>query len=293
MGYSWFDRNVKWIYTLPALLFVALMIVFPIFYTGRVSFYEWSMSSTVKPKWIGFGNYTSLLTDERFWNSVKVTFYFSGASLLVEMTLGIAIALLLHRKFRGKNIVKTIFMLPMVATPVAMGLVWLLIYEPSIGAANRLLKAIGLAPMLWLGSPGQVIPSLVLIDVWQWTPMVTLIVLAGLTTIPTEPYEAAEVDGAGSWRKFMSITLPLLKSTIIVTMLLRLIDVLKQFDIIYATTRGGPGIASETLNLFGYILSFQYYNLGLASALLILFFILILLLTLIIVWLNGRRRDAA
>jgi multiple sugar transport system permease protein len=289
MGYSWFDRNLKWIYTLPALLFVGIMIVFPIFYTGRVSLYEWSMSSTVTPKWIGLDNYISLLKDERFWNSVKVTFYFSSASMIIEMVLGVAIAVLLNRKFRGKNIVKTIFMLPMVATPVAMGLVWLLIYEPSFGAANTLLKAIGLEPMLWLGSPSQVIPSLILIDVWQWTPMVTLIVLSGLSTLPTEPYEAADVDGAGNWRKFFSITLPLLKSTIIVTTMLRLIDVLKQFDIIYATTQGGPGVASETLNLFGYVLSFQYYNLGLASALLILFFILILILTMVIVWLNSRR----
>src|SRR5690606_15940524 len=155
------------------------------------------------------------------------------------------------------------------------------------------LKAVGLPPMLWLGSTSQVIPSLVLIDVWQWTPMVTLIVLAGLSTIPTEPYEAADVDGAGNWRKLYSITLPLLKSTLIVTMMLRLIDVLKQFDIIYATTKGGPGVASETLNLFGYILSFQYYNLGLASALLILFFALILVLTMMIVWLNSRRREPA
>lgn len=292
MNYSWIDRNIKWVYTLPALLFVVLMMAFPIIYTVRLSFYEWGMSSTSPPTWVGLDNYITLIKDSRFWHAVKSTFYFTSVSLVVEVVLGIAIAVLLNRTFRGKNFVKTVFLLPMVATPVAMGLVWTLIYEPSIGVANIFLKALGFEPQLWLASPTQVIPSLIIIDVWQWTPMISLIIMAGLATLPHDPYEAADVDGASSWRKFISITLPLLKPTIIVTTMLRLIDVLKTFDIIYATTQGGPSFASETLNLFGYVLGFQYFKLGLASALLVLFFLIVMGFTLFMLWMKKRTEAA-
>lgn len=288
MPYNWFDRNLKWIYVLPAVAFVLVMMLFPILYTVRISFYEWSMSAITPPKWVGLDNYAALLKESRFWHAAGSTLYFTAVALAVEVVLGVAIALLLSREFRGKNLVKTVFLLPMVATPVAMGLVWLLIYEPTIGAANLMLKAIGLKPMLWLGSPAQAIPSLIIVDVWQWTPMISLIVMAGLATIPREPYEAADVDGAGRWKKFASITLPLLRPTILVAAMLRLIDVLKTFDIIYATTQGGPDLATETLNIYGYVLGFQYFKLGMASSLLVLFFALVMGLTLVMIWMRKR-----
>ncbi|MFD0679851.1 MULTISPECIES: carbohydrate ABC transporter permease [unclassified Paenibacillus] len=288
MNHSWFDRNIKWIYTMPALLFVLIMMVFPIVYTFRISFYEWSMSATTPPKWVGLSNYTTLLSDGRFWDSVFNTFYFTIVALVLETVLAIAIAMLLYREFRGKNIVKTIFLLPMVATPVAMGLVWMLIYEPTIGVANSLLKAMGLEPLLWLASPNQVIPSLIIVDVWEWTPMIALIVMAGLSTLPSDPYEAADVDGASTWQKFTNITLPLLRPTIVVAVMLRLIDVLKTFDIIYATTQGGPNLASETLNLYGYVLGFQYFKLGMASSLLVIFFAIVMGLTLALIYVRKR-----
>ncbi|CAM4321358.1 sugar ABC transporter permease [Paenibacillus alkaliterrae] len=288
MQYNWFDRNLKWIYTMPAVIFVLVMMVFPILYTVRISFFEWSMSAITPPKWVGLDNYITLLNDSRFWGAVRSTLYFTFAALAVEVVLGVAIALLLTRDFRGKNMVKTVFLLPMVATPVAMGLVWQLIYEPTIGAANMILEAVGLKPQLWLASPNQAISSLIIVDVWQWTPMIALIVMAGLATIPTDPYEAADVDGAGRWRKFISITLPLLKPTIMVAAMLRLIDVLKTFDIIYATTQGGPNLATETLNIYGYVLGFQYFKLGMASSLLVLFFALVMGLTIFMILMRKR-----
>jgi multiple sugar transport system permease protein len=288
MPTNWFDRNLKWIYTMPAVLFVLLMMVFPIIYTVRISFFEWSMSATTPPKWVGIANYSTLLSDNRFWDSVKSTFIFTIGSITIETVLGVAIALLLFRDFRGKNIVKTIFLLPMVATPVAMGLVWMLIYEPSIGVANTLLKMLGLAPQLWIASPTQALPSLILIDVWEWTPMIALIVMAGLSTLPSEPYEAADVDGASAWQKLIHITMPMLRQTIIVAMMLRLIDVLKTFDIIYSTTQGGPNNVSETLNIYGYTLAFQYFKLGMASSLLVMFFALVLGATLLMIWVRKR-----
>lgn len=288
MQYNWFDRNLKWIYTMPAVLFVLVMMVFPILYTVRISFFEWSMSAITPPKWVGLDNYITLLNDSRFWGAARSTMYFTVAALAVEVVLGVAIALLLARDFRGKNVMKTIFLLPMVSTPVAMGLVWQLIYEPTIGAANMILQAVGLKPQLWLASPNQAISSLIIVDVWQWTPMLALIVMAGLATIPTDPYEAADVDGAGRWRKFISITLPLLKPTIMVAAMLRLIDVLKTFDIIYATTQGGPNLATETLNIYGYVLGFQYFKLGMASSLLVLFFALVMGLTIFMILMRKR-----
>ncbi|MCZ8515589.1 sugar ABC transporter permease [Paenibacillus filicis] len=293
MPTNWFDRNLKWIYTLPALLFVLLMMVFPIAYTVRISFYEWSMSATTPPKWVGLTNYLALFKDERFWHAVSSTFQFTLFAIVLQTVLGVAIAVLLNREFMGKNLVKTLFLLPMVATPVAMGLVWLLIYEPSIGVANLLLKSLGLPAQLWLASPTQVIPSLVLIDVWEWTPMIALIVMAGLSTLPSDPYEAADVDGATGWQKFAYITLPLLRPTIIVAVMLRLIDVLKTFDIIYSTTQGGPNLASETLNLYGYVQGFQYFKLGMASSLLVIFFALVMGLTLLLIWVRKRLEVSA
>ncbi|QTH42645.1 sugar ABC transporter permease [Cohnella sp. LGH] len=288
MGYNWINRNLKWLYILPALVFVLVMMLFPIGYTVWISFYEWSMSAITPPAFVGLDNYISMFKDERFLDSVFNTFYFTAVALAAEMVLGLAIAVLFNRSFKGKNIAKTLFLLPMVATPVAMGLVWMLIYEPTIGAANTILKSIGLEPQLYLASMTQVVPSLIVVDVWQWTPMVALILMAGLSTLPTDPYESADVDGASAWQKFVHITLPLLKPTIIIALMLRLIDVLKTFDIIYATTQGGPNFKSETLNIYGYVLGFQYFKLGSASALLVIFFLIVMALTLLLIWMKKR-----
>lgn len=292
MHYSWFNRNLRWIYVLPALLFVLLMMVVPVLYTVRLSLFEWSMSAVSPPVFVGFANYAALFRDQRFWDATVNTFYFTIVALAIEVALGLAVALLLNRKFKGKNIAKTVMLLPMVATPVAMGMVWMLMYEPSIGAANMLLKALGLKPQLFLASMTQVIPSLILVDVWQWTPMVSLILLAGLSTLPADPYESADVDGANAWQKFIHITLPLLMPTIVIATMLRLIDVLKTYDIIYATTQGGPNLKSETLNIYGYVLGFQYFKFGYASALLVVFFLIVLALTLLLIMFRNRTRDA-
>jgi multiple sugar transport system permease protein len=224
----WLERNIKLVFPLPAVIFVVVMMVFPIAYTLRLSFYEWSMSAIVPPKWVGLSNYATLIFhDERFIWSIVRTFSFTIAAVIVETVLGIAIALLFNLDFRGKNFLKTLFLLPMIATPVAIGLVWLLIYEPTIGFANQFLKLLHLPPQLWLASTKQVLMSLVIVDVWQWTPMIALVVLAGLTSLPTEPYEAAQVDGASRWQVLTKITLPLLQPTILVAVLLRSIDALK------------------------------------------------------------------
>jgi multiple sugar transport system permease protein len=192
------------------------------------------------------------------------------------MVLGLMIALLLNKPFRANNVVKTLILLPMVATPVAMGMAWLLMLEPTIGVVNAFLRMVGLPTQPWLASPQQALPSLMLVDIWEWTPMVALIALAGLASLPEEPIEAAVVDGASPFQRFWHVLLPLLAPTLIVAMLLRSIDALKTFDIIYTMTQGGPGFATETINIYSYVQGFSYFQMGKASSLLVVFFAIVL-----------------
>lgn len=283
---------MKTLFLLPALIFVIIMMVFPLAYTIRLSFTQWSMGSFAPPRWIGLANYSSLLFhDNRFWSAVGRTFVFTVVAVLIETVVGVIIALVLNREMPGKNLIKTLFLLPMVATPVAVGMVWLLMYEPTIGVVNHLLKLLGLPQGLWLASPRQALGSLILVDIWQWTPMITLIVLAGLAGLPQEPLEAARVDGASALQCVRLVTLPLIRPTIVAAMVLRAIDAFKTFDIIYTMTQGGPGYATETLNLYSFALGFQYFQMGKASALLVIFFALTLGLAIALNWLK-RPFDA-
>ena len=283
----WIDKRIRYVFVMPALIFVVVMMAFPILYTLRLSFTQWSMSATRPPVWIALANYTSLLfNDPRFWGAVGRTFAFTAIAVLLEAILGVSIALILNRETRGQNFIKTLFLLPMIATPVAVGMVWLLMYEPSIGIINYLLGFIGLPQGLWLASPQQALVSLIIVDVWQWTPMITLIVLAGLASLSREPFEAAIVDGASRLQTIRHITLPLIQPTVVAAVILRTIDAFKTYDIIYTMTQGGPGFATETLNIFSFVLGFQYFQMGKASALLMIFFALVLGLAIILNWLK-------
>jgi len=283
------ERVTRYLFTLPALLFVTAMVIFPVLYTIVLSFTKWSMAGT--PKIVFFSNYLNMFSDSRFLQALVRTIIFSTFALLFEVVLGTTIALLLNRDFFGRSLIKTFFLLPMVATPVSIGLVWMLIYEPTFGIANTVLGLLGLQNLpLWLGSPDTVLMSLIIIDVWQWTPMISLIVLAGLAALPNEPIESAHVDGAKRHQVVFKIILPMILPTIVVAGLLRLIDALKTFDIIYATTQGGPTFSSETLNILTFINAFQYFDIGYASAMLVVFFLLVLLLSLWVGKLRNRVR---
>lgn len=273
----WADRNIKYIFTVPTILFVLGMVLFPIIYTLVMSFHSWRMSVNIPWEWVGFGNYIEMFSTSRFPMAIWRTFVFSGIALAFEVTLGLMIALMLNRAFFGKNLVKTAFLLPMVATPVAIGMVWKLIYEPTIGVLNYVIRnGFGGPKIDWLGSSSNALYALIAVDIWQWTPMVMLIILAGLTAISSEPYESAMVDGATRWQVTTKITLPLLRPTIYTAVLLRLIDVLKTFDIIYSMTQGGPGFATETMNILSYRQAFEFLEFGQASASLIVFFIVVM-----------------
>jgi multiple sugar transport system permease protein len=286
--HTFLDRYVRWLFPLPALVFIVSMMIFPLGYTLWNSFTDWSLSAGKPAMFIGFENYIKLFQDERFQGAVLRTLYFTLVAVSVEMILGIAIALFLNRDFRGKRIITSIMLLPMMATPVAIAMVWLLMFEPTAGIINFSINQIGLPKGLWISAKGTVIPSLALVDIWEWTPMIVLICLAGLTALPRDSFEAAIIEGASYWQRTWRITLPLLMPTIIVAMLLRLIDALKTFDIIYTMTLGGPGFASETLNIFTYQNAFYYLHFGYASSLLVIFFALVLGVALLTIYLRRR-----
>nr|WP_168628171.1 MULTISPECIES: sugar ABC transporter permease [unclassified Cryobacterium] len=259
--------------------FVALMIVFPVGWTLYLSVTDASGSVRAESDFVGLQNYLTVLSDtERFWPAVGRTVFFTVGALSIEMVLGMAIALLLWRPFRGEKWVRVAILLPLVATPVAVGMMWRLIFEPNIGFANQLLKWMGLPAQPWLSGQDTALPTLMFVDIWQWTPMVVLILLAGLTSLSDEPEEAAHVDGANAWQRFWYITFPLVMPTFITAILLRGIDAIKTFDILYATKGKGGGSFHEveTLNVYAYGLSFDYNRYGLSSTVLILFFLMII-----------------
>ncbi len=284
----WLDKRLNYIFTVPTIIFVLGMVLFPIIYTFALSFHSWRMSANIPWEFIGLDNYIDLFSDSRFLDSVWRTFFFSAIALVFEVVLGIAIALFLNRTFFGKNIVKTAFLLPMVATPVAIGMVWKLIYEPNIGILNTVIRDMGGPKIDWLGNSDIALYSLIVVDIWQWTPFVMLIILAGLTSIPTDPYESAMIDGANRWQIITKITLPLLRPTIYTAVLLRLIDVLKTFDIIYSMTQGGPGYATETMNILSFRQAFEFMQFGQSGATLIVFFVIVMLIAAITIKLKSR-----
>uniref|UniRef100_A0A7C1FHH3 Sugar ABC transporter permease n=1 Tax=Caldilinea aerophila TaxID=133453 RepID=A0A7C1FHH3_9CHLR len=284
-----FDRHQRWLFPAPAVIFIVLMMIFPLAYTLWNSFSGWSLTAGRPNTFIGPQNYFDLMRDGRFWNAVWNTFYFTALAMALEMTLGVAMALLIDAKeYPGKRIVTSILLLPMMATPVAVAMVWLLMFEPTAGVINFVLGQLGLPKQLWIAGSATVIPSLVLVDVWEWTPLITLIVLAGLAGLPSEPFEAARVDGASYWQTLWRVTLPMLLPTISVAGLLRFIDCIKTFDIIYGMTGGGPGFNSETLNIYTYNQAFYYFNFGYASSLLVIFFTIVAGVSLLVAY--SRRR---
>jgi multiple sugar transport system permease protein len=270
------ERNLKFLFPLPAVLFVAVMMAFPVAYTLALSFTNWNLTSGASPAFVGLRSYARVFAEPRFIAATGRTFLFTALAVACEALLGVAVALVLDREFVGKGLLKLLLLLPLVATPVAVGIVFSLFYDPTIGLADWALSLVGLPKGAWVSGAATVLPSLVLVDVWQWTPMISLIVLAGLAGLSTEPYESARVDGASEAQILWRITLPMVMPTILTALILRTIDALKTFDIIFAMTGGGPGYASETLNLLGFKYSFEYFRMGQSSVILVVLFLVVM-----------------
>ena len=262
-----------WPFVVPALVVVIAIIIFPWVFTIWMSLNEWKVGSSTT--FVGLSNYLRLTSDPRFIEAIGHTLVYTALSVLLPLVLGTFAAVVFHQKFPGRGFLRGVFIMPMMATPVAIALVWTMMFHPQLGVLNYLLSLVGIPAQLWVFHPATVIPSLVLVETWQWTPLVMLIVLGGLAAIPTEPYESAQIDGASIWQVFRFITLPLIMPFLFIAGMIRMIDAVKSFDIIFAITQGGPGSASETINIYLYSVAFSYYDLGYGSAIAVVFFLLI------------------
>ena len=272
---------------MPAALVVAAVIVFPWLFTLVMSVNDWKVSGNVY--YVGLANYAHLLRDDRFLWAVARTLYFTTAAVVLPVVIGLWAAVCFARRFALRGAARTAFILPMMATPVAIALVWTMMFHPQLGVLNYLLTSVGLPPSSWVYSSSTVIPTLVMVETWQWTPLVMLIVLGGISSLPVDPYEAAVIDGASGWQMFRFITVPLIWPFIVVATVMRIIDALKAFDTIFVITNGGPGTSSETINMLLYQTAFGYYDLGYASAMVVVFFVLIMLVSLVL--LRTRQQE--
>jgi multiple sugar transport system permease protein len=281
-------RRSYYLFAVPALIVIGAVIIFPWLFTVWMSLFDWTIGSVAR--FVGLENYVGLVKNQRFIESIVHTFYFTALAVVVPLILGLVAALIFHRRFPYRGLLRGIFTMPMMATPVAVALVWTMMFHPQQGVLNYLLSLFGLPPSLWVYSPTWVIPSLVLVEIWHWTPLVMLIVLGGLAALPTEPYESARLDGASEWQLFRYITLPLVAPFLVVAAVIRTIDALKAFDTIYVISQGGPGTASETINLYLYLQAFAFYNVGNASAVVVVFFAIILALALLLLYVRQRAR---
>jgi len=281
-------RPSYWPFVVPAVVVVGSVIVFPWVFTIWMSFQEWTVGGA--RTFAGLSNYARLGTDERFISSVGHTLLYTVLAVILPLFLGTLAALIFNARLPFRGVLRGLFVMPMMATPVAVALVWTMMFHPQLGVLNYLLSLIGIGPQAWVFHPATVIPSLVLVETWQWTPLVMLIVLGGLAAIPAEPYESAAIDGANTWQRFRYITLPMIAPFLMVAVIIRTLDALKSFDIIYAITQGGPGTASETINLYLYSVAFAYYDVGYGSAIAVVFFALVVALSLLMLYLRQRTK---
>jgi multiple sugar transport system permease protein len=275
---------------MPALVVILAVIVLPWVFTLYMSAHDWKVTGT--RTFVGLANYAGLATDERFLWALARTLYYAALAVVLPLVLGTVAALIFHRRFPLRGLLRGVFILPMMATPVAVALVWTMMFHPQLGVLNYLLSLVGLPPQLWVFDPGTVIPSLVMVETWQWTPLVMLIVLGGLAALPVEPFESARLDGASAWQSFRHITFPLVLPFLMVAAIIRTIDAIKSFDLIYVISQGGPGTASETINIYLYLQAFAFYNIGYASAVVAVFFVVIVALALCLLYVRQRSQWA-
>lgn len=279
-------KSKPYIFLVPALFILAVVTVYPLFYVLWLSLHRRLLIFDIS-KFIGLENYGFLLRDDRFWNALYNTVYFTGVSVSLELILGLAIAMLLNGAFKGKGIMRSIILVPWVIPTVVSAKMWEWMYNPDFGILNYLLGV----NINWLGSPFWALNAAVFADVWKTTPFVTLLLMAGLQTIPMDLYGAARVDGASNWYIFKRITLPLLKPMILIVLIFRTLDAFRVFDVIYVLTGGGPGNSTETLSIYAYKTLFQTLQFGYGSTLSVMVFLSVAVITLFYVKLLRRETE--
>jgi multiple sugar transport system permease protein len=265
---TWRDSGNKFV--TPALALLLFVTVYPVFYVFYLSLRRELLIFHIS-KFIGLGNYLFLLRDDRFWNALRNTAYFTAVSVSAELLIGLSVAILLNRPSRFKGLVRAVVLIPWAIPTVVSARMWEWIFNSDFGILNYMLGA----KINWLGDPFWAMHAAILTDVWKTTPFVVILLTAGLQVIPGELYQAAKTDGAGNWAIFRRITLPLLMPVILVVLIFRTLDAFRVFDVIYVLTGGGPANTTETLSIYGYKVLFQTLQFGYGSALSVVVFLLI------------------
>ncbi len=274
-------RNAWQLYVLPPLILIALIAVVPTVQLLINSLYRWSLLSGMK-RFDGLGQYSSVLTDTLFTGSLIRTLVYTLVVVAIEMVLGLAVALLFAREFPGIRLIRTLYLTPILMVPIMVGLLWSLMYQPSIGIVNYVLGLFGIEPLNWLASSSLALPAVAIAEIWQWTPFAAMVFVAGLQGLPANVIAAARLDGAGRLYRLLTIELPMMRNVVAIVFLMRFIDVFKTFGLIYVMTRGGPGRSTMMAGFYPWEVGFSQLLMGKASAAAFILMNLISLLTLLL-----------
>jgi multiple sugar transport system permease protein len=284
------DRGFGLLMAGPGLAALMLVILFPVFFTLFTSAFDYTLIQPNHETFVGLAHYRAALHNAEFGQSLWVTLRFVAAVVLLEFLIGFAVALMLDTVERGKNVYYLILLFPLLMNPVVVGLIWRMFLHPVLGIVNWLLSLVGIHAVNWLGDPQNAFWTLVMVDIWHQVSFMVVLLLAGLSALPREPYEAARMEGAGALRTFLYVTLPLMRPVIMVTLLIRLIFAIRTYDLIYIMTRGGPGQATDLVSYFIYRQAFVGLNIGAAAALSVILLLIVLALT---AWLHRYMRSLA
>ncbi len=279
------DRWLPYLFLIPALIVLAVIMAYPLAYSFWLSLHRYDLLHP--SRYVGMLNYQRIWHDAQVRNSLKVTFAFAIPVLLLNLVLGFGLALLIHHKARAKAVWRMIFSLPILLTPVVIGLNWRVLMNYDFGVINYYLTRLGFERQLWVADARLAMPTLILVDTWQTTAFVILVLVAGLAALPEDLFEAAKVDGASTWQQIRSLTIPLLKPLFLVIILFRSFELLRVFDIVWTLTRGGPGRATETISFHIYSRTFQSYQLGYGAAMSYVLFFISAIISLILIRLIG------
>ncbi len=287
------ERYAKALFIVPAVIYLLLLSVFPFIYSVYLSLFQAKLTTLQRKFFVGLENYQTLLTDQLFLKSIQNTVVLTIGSIGAELVLGFICAkvFLALREMRTGQVLRSVAILPMMITPICVGLIFSYILNPTLGIANYLLSQVDIEPLSWFGNPNVALLSIIMINVWQWTPFMMLLMLAGLVSIPKSLYEAAELEGAKWYHVARWVELPAIRDVILIGVILRVIDNLKLFDIVYVTTRGGPGDATELVTYFAYRQNFRFFQVGYGSAAaVIILLISIVVTTIAVTYLRRMQR---
>lgn len=290
------EQRTAWYLLVPALLLLVLVFAYPILRAFWLSVFNKSLGTQLQPVFIGVDNYVRMAGDGRFWQSFWTTILFTTASVVLELILGMAIALVLHQKFFGRPLVRTSALIPWALPTALIGLAWAWIFNDQFGVVNDILRRVGVIDtgINWLGNPTLALIAVIIADVWKTTPFISILLLAGLQSISDDLYEAHSLDGANAWQSFWRITIPLLMPQILIAVLFRFAQAFGIFDLIAVMTGGGPGGATEVVSLYIYATVMRYLDFGYGAALVVVTFLLLVLAVAIASFLltRSRRRTA-